>query len=81
MRYLTIENTLGQQFKIEIKANSDGLIYWCSHWELIEELVKLEQVIKSGPGPLHHRDFFLTVRLLVRETDPKDDIRVTHISK
>lgn len=67
LSYLTIENTLSQQFKIEIKAHSDGLIYWCSHWELIDELVKMGQAIKSTPGPLHHYDFYLPVRILVSE--------------
>ena len=54
----------GKQFQIELKAHSDGLVYWCSHWELIHDLAKMGQVEKSAGGPLGHHDFYLPVKIL-----------------
>ncbi len=57
----------GATIRIELKAHSHGLIYWCSHWEYIEDLVRLKQVMKSEAGPLHSYDYSLPVQVLCKD--------------
>ena len=49
----------GVEMLVELKATPKGFVFWCSHWELIDDLKRLG-VVRSESGPLHHRDYFLT---------------------